>query len=66
LFKLRPVPVAYVEVVREETQRNVLAGIFQRIDTSEWTASIVLVKKNQMEKYVFVKILKLQSIHKYG
>ena len=44
-FKPRPVPFAYAEAVREEIHRNVTAGIIERIDTSEWAAPIVPVKK---------------------
>ncbi|CAF4799109.1 unnamed protein product [Rotaria sp. Silwood1] len=44
-FKPRPIPFAYLEGVKEEIQRNVEAGIIERIDTSSWAAPIVPVKK---------------------
>ncbi|CAF3045612.1 unnamed protein product [Rotaria socialis] len=44
-FKPRPIPFAYLECVKEEIQRNVEAGILERIDTSPWPAPIVPVKK---------------------
>ena len=43
--KPRPIPFAYIEGVKEEIQRNVDAGILQKVDTSEWAAPIVPVKK---------------------
>ncbi len=33
-FKLRALPIAYLDGVKEEIQRNIKAGILQRIDTS--------------------------------
>jgi transposase InsO family protein len=44
-FKPRPLPFAYVDGVKEEIQRNVAAGVLERIDTSLWAAPIVPVKK---------------------
>jgi transposase InsO family protein len=44
-FKPRPIPFAYLDGVKEEIQRNVDAGILQRVDTSPWAAPIVPVKK---------------------
>ncbi len=44
-YKSRTIPFAYTEAVKEEIQRNVTAGIIERIDTSEWAAPIVPVKK---------------------
>ncbi|CAF3680882.1 unnamed protein product [Rotaria sordida] len=44
-FKPRPIPFAYLDGVKEEIQRNVEAGIIERIDTSPWAAPIVPVKK---------------------
>ncbi|CAF4637437.1 unnamed protein product [Rotaria sp. Silwood2] len=44
-FKPRPLPFAYLNGIKEEIQRNIKAGILQRIDTSAWAAPIVPVKK---------------------
>lgn len=44
-FKPRPIPFAYLDGVKAEIQRNVSAGILERIDTSIWAAPIVPVKK---------------------
>jgi transposase InsO family protein len=44
-FKPRPLPFAYLDGVKEEIQRNVDAGILERIDTSPWAAPIVPVQK---------------------
>ncbi|CAF3357915.1 unnamed protein product [Rotaria sp. Silwood1] len=44
-FKPRPIPFAYLQGIKEEIQRNVEAGIIQRIDTSPWAVPIVSVKK---------------------
>ncbi|CAF4401609.1 unnamed protein product [Rotaria magnacalcarata] len=45
IFKPRPIPFAYLTGVKEEIERNVNAGILERIDTSPWTAPIVPIKK---------------------
>lgn len=44
-FKPRPIPFAYLDGVKEEIQRNITAGILERVDTSTWAAPIVPVKK---------------------
>ncbi|CAF5012865.1 unnamed protein product, partial [Rotaria socialis] len=44
-FKPRPIPFAYLTGVKEEIERNVNAGILERIDTSPWAAPIVPIKK---------------------
>ncbi|CAF1690093.1 unnamed protein product, partial [Adineta ricciae] len=44
-FKPRPIPLAYLDGVKMEIERNVKAGILERIDTSLWAAPIVPVKK---------------------
>ena len=44
-FKPRSIPFAYIDGVKEEIQRNVTAGILEKLDTSEWAAPIVPVKK---------------------
>lgn len=44
-FKPRPVPFALVDAVKEEIQRNVEKGILERIDSSDWAAPIVPIRK---------------------
>ena len=44
-FKPRPIAFAYQSGVQEEIQRNVQAGILERIDTSQWAAPIVPIRK---------------------
>jgi len=44
-FKPRSIAFAYIEGVKEEIQRNVEAGILQRVDTSTWAAPIVPIRK---------------------
>ncbi|CAF3487193.1 unnamed protein product, partial [Rotaria socialis] len=44
-FKPRPIPFAYLTGVKEEIERNVNAGILERIDASPWAAPIVPIKK---------------------
>ncbi|CAF1510509.1 unnamed protein product [Adineta ricciae] len=44
-FKSRSLPFAYLEGIKEEIERNVNAGIIQRVDTSAWAAPIVPVKE---------------------
>jgi hypothetical protein len=44
-FKPRPILFAYLDGVKDEIQRNVDAGILQRVNTSPWAAPIVPVKK---------------------
>lgn len=44
-FKPRTIPFAYIEGVKDEIQRNVDAGILQKVDMSEWAAPIVPVPK---------------------
>ncbi|CAF1493877.1 unnamed protein product [Adineta steineri] len=44
-FKPRPLPFAYLDGVKEEIQRNITNGILEKIDTSQWAAPIVPVRK---------------------
>lgn len=44
-FKSRTIPFAYMDAIRDEIQRNLSAGIIESIDTSDWAAPIVPVKK---------------------
>jgi transposase InsO family protein len=44
-FKPRSLPFAYIDGIKTEIERNVNAGIIERIDTSAWAAPIVPVKK---------------------
>ena len=44
-YRPRSIPLAYIDGVKAEIQRNVSAGILERIDTSTWAAPIVPVKK---------------------
>ncbi|CAF1158398.1 unnamed protein product [Adineta steineri] len=44
-FKSRSLPFAYLDGIKTEIERNVNAGIIERVDTSAWAAPIVPVKK---------------------
>ena len=44
-FKSRTIPFAYMDAIRDEIQRNLSAGIIESVDTSDWAAPIVPVKK---------------------
>ncbi|CAF1519589.1 unnamed protein product, partial [Adineta steineri] len=44
-LKPRPLPFAYVNGIKEEIQRQVQAGILERVETSVWAAPIVPIKK---------------------
>lgn len=44
-FKPRPIPFAYLDSIKEEIQRNVAAGVIEKVDTSDWAAPIVSVRK---------------------
>ncbi|CAF1667312.1 unnamed protein product, partial [Adineta ricciae] len=44
-YKARPLPFAYLDGVKEEIQRQVSNGILERIDTSQWAAPIVPIRK---------------------
>ena len=44
-FKPRSIPFAYIEGVKTEIQRNVAAGILERVDTSAWATPIVPIRK---------------------
>jgi len=44
-FKPRHIAFAYIDGVKEEIQRNVEAGILERVDTSMWAAPIVPIRK---------------------
>ena len=44
-FKSRSLPLAYLDGVKAEIQRNVDAGILERVDSSAWAAPIVPVRK---------------------
>ena len=44
-FKPRPLPFALVDAVKEEIERNVARGILERVDSSEWAAPIVPIRK---------------------
>ena len=44
-YKPRPLPFAYLDGVKEEIQRQVSNGILERIDTSQWAAPIVPIRK---------------------
>lgn len=45
-FKPRSLPFAYIEGVKTEIQRNVAAGILERVDTSPWATPIVPIRKS--------------------
>ena len=44
-FKPRSLPFAYIEGVKAEIQRNVAAGVLERVDTSLWATPIVPIHK---------------------
>jgi transposase InsO family protein len=44
-YKSRALPFAYLEGIKTELERNVKAGIIERVDASPWAAPIVPVKK---------------------
>ncbi|CAM4801383.1 unnamed protein product, partial [Rotaria magnacalcarata] len=44
-FKPRPIAFAYLAGVKDEIQRNVEAGILERVDTATWAAPIVPIRK---------------------
>ena len=45
-FKPRSLPFAYMEGVKIEIERNVAAGVLERVDTSPWATPIVPIRKS--------------------